>query len=174
MGTDADMAQVLVRTASRWPCRWLPALVQNEGVTVQKQSPATLMIINLIGRRRQERSRLSEQLRDDLSQGRTGPRRGGRGINYLGQRDYSMRAWLVSGPAGRRFTSTPFDVVTAMPSRHPSGSRASRPAPVPGGQQFQPHINTKGRLSEAEEFSGHSSSRSARRRDKPLSTPTRP
>ena len=48
-GTDSDMAQVLVQNRVALALPVVPALVQNEGVTVKKQSPATLMIINLIG-----------------------------------------------------------------------------------------------------------------------------
>src|ERR1700732_5593163 len=49
MGTDSDMAQVLVQNRVALALPVVPALVQNEGVTVKKQSPATLMIVNLLG-----------------------------------------------------------------------------------------------------------------------------
>src|ERR1700758_1579007 len=47
-GTDSDMAQVLVQNRVSLALPVIPGLVQNEGITVKKQSPNTLMIINLI------------------------------------------------------------------------------------------------------------------------------
>src|SRR5580693_3703704 len=48
MGTDSDMAQVLVQNRVALALPVIPALVQNEGVTVKKQSPNTLLIVNVI------------------------------------------------------------------------------------------------------------------------------
>src|SRR5271163_3936201 len=49
MGTDSDMAQVLVQNRVALALPVVPPLVQNEGVTVKKQSPNTLLIVNIIG-----------------------------------------------------------------------------------------------------------------------------
>src|SRR5579859_7087457 len=48
LGTDSDMAQVLVQNRVALALPVIPALVQNEGITVKKMSPNTLMIVNLI------------------------------------------------------------------------------------------------------------------------------
>src|SRR5208282_6155637 len=48
MGTDSDMAQVLVQNRVALALPVVPALVQNEGVTVKKMSPNTMMIVNLV------------------------------------------------------------------------------------------------------------------------------
>src|ERR1700740_1791212 len=63
-----------------------------------------------------------------------------------------MRAWLDSD----RLAGVPlnaFDVVTAIAQQNVqvAAGQVGQP-PVPGGQQFQLTINTKGRLSEAAEF----------------------
>src|SRR5215510_2746334 len=47
-GTDADMAQVLVQNRVSLALPVIPPLVQNEGISVKKQSPNTLMIVNLV------------------------------------------------------------------------------------------------------------------------------
>src|SRR5271170_4308218 len=49
MGMDSDMAQVLVQNRVSLALPVIPSLVQNEGITVKKQSPNTLLIVNLIG-----------------------------------------------------------------------------------------------------------------------------
>jgi len=152
MGTDSDMAQVLVQNRVALALPVVPALVQNEGVTVKKQSPATLMIINLIGDGdKNDPVYLSNYatiyLKDELARVE-----GVAGINYLGQRDYSMRAWLDPDRlAALRLNA--FDVVTAIAQQNiqVAAGQVGQP-PVPRGQQFQLTINTKGRLSEAEEF----------------------
>ena len=48
LGTDSDMAQVLVQNRVSLALPVIPPLVQNEGITVKKMSPNTLMIVNLI------------------------------------------------------------------------------------------------------------------------------
>src|SRR5215469_1675330 len=48
LGTNSDMAQVLVQNRLSLALPVIPALVQNEGITVRKMSPNTLMIVNLV------------------------------------------------------------------------------------------------------------------------------
>src|SRR5271168_5013529 len=47
LGTDSDMAQVLVQNRVSLAQPVIPALVQTEGINVKKMSPNTLMIVNL-------------------------------------------------------------------------------------------------------------------------------
>ena len=146
------MAQVLVQNRVALALPVVPALVQNEGVTVKKQSPTTLMIVNLIGDGdKNDPVYLSNYatiyLKDELARVE-----GVAGINYLGQRDYSMRAWLDPDRLAALHLNA-FDVVTAIAQQNVqvAAGQVGQP-PVPRGQQFQLTINTKGRLSEAEEF----------------------
>src|SRR6058998_91831 len=48
LGTDSDMAQVLVQNRVSLALPVIPALLQREGIVVKKQSPNTLMIVNLV------------------------------------------------------------------------------------------------------------------------------
>ena len=48
LGMDSDMAQVLVQNRVSLALPVIPPLVQNEGISVKKMSPNTLMIVNLI------------------------------------------------------------------------------------------------------------------------------
>src|SRR6516165_10665290 len=112
-GVDLNMAQVLVQNRVALAQPILPPLVQRRGVTVQKKSPSTLMIVNLFSPdNTRDNLYLSNyatiQLRDELS------RLPGVGdITYLGQRDYSMRIWLdPEKMASRNLTAA--DVVAAI------------------------------------------------------------
>ncbi len=152
LGTDSDMAQVLVQNRVALALPVVPALVQNEGVTVKKQSPNTLLIVNLIGDGdKNDPVYLSNYatiyLRDELARVP-----GVAGVGYLGQRDYSMRAWLDPDRLAALHLNA-FDVVTAIAQQNVqvAAGQVGQP-PVPRGQQFQLTINTRGRLSDAEEF----------------------
>src|SRR5450755_1473016 len=48
LGMDSDMAQVLVQNRVSLALPVIPPLVQNEGISVKKMSPNTLMIVNLV------------------------------------------------------------------------------------------------------------------------------
>ncbi len=74
------------------------------------------------------------------------------GITYLGQRDYSLRAWLDPGKLAALNLSG-IDVVNAISQQNlqvAAGQIGQQPAPA--GQQFQLTINTLGRLVEPEQF----------------------
>src|SRR5438552_18976313 len=87
LGMDSDMAQVLVQNRVSLALPVIPPLVQNEGITVKKMSPNTLLIVNLISPDgRYPDTYLSNyatiEIRDEL-----GRLPGVPGISYLGQRD---------------------------------------------------------------------------------------
>jgi multidrug efflux pump subunit AcrB len=74
------------------------------------------------------------------------------GITYLGQRDYSLRAWLDPQKLAALNLSA-MDVVSAISQQNiqvASGQIGQQP--VPPGQQLQLTINTLGRLTEPEQF----------------------
>ena len=48
LGMDSNMAQVLVQNRVSLALPVIPPLVQTEGINVQKMSPSTLMIVNLV------------------------------------------------------------------------------------------------------------------------------
>jgi multidrug efflux pump len=92
LGTDSDIAQVLVQNRVSLALPVIPALVQTEGINVKKVSPNTLMIVNLISPdKRYDELFLSNYatiyIKDEL-----GRLPGVAGITYFGQRDYSLRA----------------------------------------------------------------------------------
>src|SRR5438105_1359809 len=152
LGMDSDMAQVLVQNRVSLALPVIPALVQNEGISVKKMSPSTLMIVNLVSPDdRYDNTFLSNYatiyIKDEL-----GRLPGVAGITYLGQRDYSLRAWLDPAKlAALKLSAT--DVVTAISQQNlqvAAGQIGQQP--VPRGQQFQLTINALGRLTDPEQF----------------------
>ena len=152
LGMDSDMAQVLVQNRVSLALPVIPPLVQNEGISVKKMSPNTLMIVNLISPDgRYDSTFLSNYatiyIKDEL-----GRLPGVAGITYLGQRDYSLRAWLDPDKLAALNLSA-MDVVTAISQQNVQVAAGQiGQQPVPAGQQFQLTINTLGRLIDPEQF----------------------
>jgi hydrophobe/amphiphile efflux-1 (HAE1) family protein len=152
LGTDSDMAQVLVQNRVTLAQPVIPALVQREGISVRKQSPNTLMIVSLISPDgRYPDTYLSNyatiELRDEL-----GRLPGVAGVGYLGQRDYSLRAWLNPDRLAS-LNLTAADVVHAIEQQNlqVAAGQIGQP-PSRSSQQFQLTINTLGRLTDPEQF----------------------
>ena len=149
LGMDSDMAQVLVQNRVSLALPVIPTLVQNEGITVKKMSPNTMMIVNLISPDgRYDDLWLSnyatENIKDEL-----GRLPGVAGITYLGQRDFSMRVWLDADKMAAVGLGA-MDVVTAIAQQNVQVAAGQiGQQPIPKGQQFQLAINTKGRLRRA-------------------------
>jgi multidrug efflux pump len=151
-GVDLNMAQVLVQNRVALAEPILPDLVKRRGVTVKKKSPSVLMIVNLYS---PDDSRdnlyLSNyatiQLKDELSR-----LEGVGDINYIGQRDYSMRLWLDPEKMSALNLSA-FDVVSAIQQQNTqvAAGQIGQP-PVSTGMTFQYTITTMGRLTDPEEF----------------------
>ncbi|MEN6556958.1 MAG: efflux RND transporter permease subunit, partial [Thermoguttaceae bacterium] len=152
LGTNSDMAQVLVQNRVSLALPVIPQLVQNEGISVKKVSPNTLMIVNLISPDgRYDDIFLSNYatiyLRDEL-----GRLPGVADVTYFGQRDYSLRAWLDPDRLAVLNLSAD-DVVTAISQQNLQVAAGQiGQEPVPKGQQFQLTINTLGRLVNPEQF----------------------
>ncbi len=152
LGVDLNMAQVLVQNRVNLAQPLLPDLVKRRGITVKKKAPNVLMIVNLYspdGTR--DNLYLSNyatiQLRDELA------RLAGVGdIDYLGQRDYSMRVWLDPDKMASLEISSDH-IVKAIEQQNVqvAAGQIGQP-PAPTGQVFQYTMGTQGRLGEAEQF----------------------
>src|SRR5262249_34903967 len=153
LAMDSDTAQVRGQTRASLALPVTPPLVQNEGITVKKQSPNTLLIVNLVGLDEEKSNPvyLSNYatifIKDELARVP-----GVAGITYMGQRDFSLRVWLDPDRLAA-LNLSPMDVVTAISQQNiqVAAGQIGQP-PVPRGQSFQLTINTKGRLTEPEEF----------------------
>ena len=158
LGTNLDMAQVLVQNRVALALPKLPDVVKTTGVSTKKKSPSILLVVNLFsdldestGRPRFDQLFLSNyatiQMRDDLLR-----IEGVGDVTFLGQQDYSMRVWLdPEKMASRNLTAN--DVVTALREQNVQvAAGAVGQPPVPSGLDFQYTLTTLGRLTEPTEF----------------------
>jgi len=152
VGTDLDMAQVLVQNRVATAVPQLPLDVQNQGAVTKKVSTAILQVVNLYSPEgRYDSLFLSNyawiNLRDVLA------RLPGVGdVIVFGVGQYSMRVWL-DPELLKTFGLDPSDVVSAIQQQNlqvPAGQVGMPPAPA--GQSFQFPVNVAGRLDEVEQF----------------------
>ena len=139
LGMDSDMAQVLVQNRVSLALPVIPVLVQNEGITVKKTSPNTLMIVNLVSPDgRYDSTFLSNYatiyIRDEL-----GRLPGIADISYFGQRDYSLRAWLDPDKLAALGLSAADVVSRHRPAEPAGGRRPDRPGAGAQGPAIPAH-----------------------------------
>lgn len=152
VGTNLDMAQVLVQNRVNLALPSLPSEVKQTGVSVKKKSASVLLVVNVISPKgTRDQLYLSNyatiRLRDELS------RIAGVGdVSLLGQLDYSMRVWLDPERMAALGLTAP-DVLLALREQNVqvAAGAIGRP-PVPAGESFQYTLTTLGRLTQAEEF----------------------
>src|SRR5262245_29282503 len=151
-GMNSDMAQVLVQNRVSLALPVIPPLVQTEGINVRKMSPSTMMIVNLVSPDGRYDSLFLSNYATIYVKDELGRLPGVAGITFLGQRDYSLRAWLDPDKLAA-LSISPMDVVTAISQQNlqVAAGQVGQP-PVPKGQQFQLTINTLGRLTTPEQF----------------------
>ena len=156
-GTDLSMAQVLTQVRVSLALPILPELVQRQGVSVLKKGAGAMMIINFTSQGDPSGKSLftdtfmsnfaTIQVRDELLRVE-----GVGDVGYIGQRDYSMRAWL--DPERLAFLGLTTDqVVYALTQQNfqvAAGNIGQQPAPA--GQAFQITLSALGRLITESEF----------------------
>ncbi|CAN5119012.1 efflux RND transporter permease subunit [soil metagenome] len=152
VGTDIHTALMLVQTRVQLALPQLPDSVQKQGVNVKIQSPNILFAVNLLSPDgRYDSLYMSNyaqiNLFDELS------RQPGVGlVNFLGQRSYSIRAWLDPQKLAA-LDMTSEEVIHAISSQNVVVSPGNiGQQPVPKGQEFQLVLSTQGRLSTSEQF----------------------
>ena len=158
LGTNLDMAQVLVQNRVALALPKLPDVVKTTGVSTKKKSPSILLVVNLYsdfdvatGRPQFNQLFLSNyatiQMRDDLLR-----IKGVGDVTFLGQQDYSMRIWLNPEKLASR-NLTAGDVVNSLKEQNVpvAAGRVGQP-PVSEVLDFQYTLTTLGRLTEPSEF----------------------
>src|SRR5579885_483304 len=152
IGTDVNAALVMVQNRVALAMPMLPTQVQNQGITIRKRTPDQLMIVNFFSPDgRYDDIYLSNfatiYVKDELLRVY-----GVSDINYMGQRDYSIRVWLDPQKLASR-GMTAMDVAEAIRRQNldaPAGQVGQQPAPR--GQPFQLPVDALGRLATPEQF----------------------
>ncbi len=152
VGTDLNMAQVLVQNRVALALPTLPDVVRAIGVTTAKRSPDLMLMVNLVSPGKQYNQLYLNNyatifIRDELA------RLDGVGdAMVFGQQAYSMRVWLNPDQLASR-SMTVGDVVRAVREQNvqvAAGQVGQRPAAP--GIDFQYTMTTLGRLEEPEQF----------------------
>lgn len=152
LGTDLDMAQVLVQNRVSIALPKLPEEVRRQGVITKKKSPSILLCVNLISPdNRYDQLYLSNfatiQIKDALARVQ-----GVGDVTMLGARDYSMRVWLDPDKLASRDLSAT-DALKALQEQNVqvAAGRLGQP-PAPPGEAFQLTLNAQGRFIDEDQF----------------------
>ncbi len=152
IGTDVDMATVLVQNRVSIAMPKLPEEVKREGLKTEKRSTNMVLMVNMISpdRRFDElylSNYVSTRIKDVLA------RVPGVGkVNVMGAKDFGMRIWLLPDKL-KALGLTTADVVAAIREQNVqvAAGQIGGP-PSPAGQQFQYTVNTLGRLTDVDQF----------------------
>ena len=152
VGTDIDMATVLVQNRVNIALSSLPSEVTQQGVVVQKQSTNIVLFITLTGNKNYDQLYLSNyaqlQLVDQLT--RTP---GVGGVQIMGSGKYSMRIWL--DPEAMRIRGiSAAEVYQAISKQNlaVSAGYVGQTLDNNADNAFQYTLNVQGRLSDVTQF----------------------
>lgn len=152
VGTDQDTANVLTQNRVSTAAARLPAEVNQQGVTVKKQSPSILMVISLFSPKDAYDANFlinycGINLRDQILR-----IPGIAQVDLFGGTDYGMRVWIKPDRLAK-LGLTPADVMSAIKEQNlqaPAGKVGG--APTPADQEFTETLSAPGRLVTPEEF----------------------
>ena len=152
LGTNLDLAQVLVQNRVAVATPRLPPEVRQTGVVVKKNTPDILMVVHMISPDNSyDQLYLSNyallQVRDVLARVK-----GVGNTSLFGVREYSMRAWLDPAKISS-LGMTATEVVDALQQQNiqVAGGALGQP-PVTNDPAFQTSLQLRGRLVKPEEF----------------------
>ena len=152
VGTDIDMATVLVQNRVNIALNSLPSEVTQQGFTVQKQSSNIVLFITLTGDSIYDQLYLSNYAQLNLVDRLT--RTPGVGaVNIMGAGKYSMRVWL--DPEAMRIRGiSPSEVYAAISKQNIAVSAGYVGQTLGKGAEnaFQYTLNVQGRLRTTQEF----------------------
>lgn len=152
VGTDLDIATVMVQNRVAIAEPRLPSEVTQQGITTKKQSTSITLVLTLTSEVEEYDTLYlgnyaTRNIKDELA------RVEGVGeVIVFGGADYSMRVWLDPTKLKARGLTTN-DVVAALREQNVqvAAGQIGQP-PVPKGQAYQLTINTLGRLSDEAQF----------------------
>ena len=150
VGTDLDIANVLVQNKVSAAASKLPEEVQRQGIITKKASPDILLYASIVSDRYDDlflSNFAGANIRDELTRVQ-----GVGDVQIFGAGDYSMRIWMDPNKL-QTYSLTTTDVINAVRSQNvevAAGQIGAPPAPT--GQVFQYTVRATGRLKTAEEF----------------------
>ena len=152
LGTNIDMATVLVQNRVSWAMSKLPVEVQRQGVITKKSSTSFVTVLSLYSPKGtygdlQLTNYVTTVIKDQIS------RLSGVGdVNVFPAKDYGMRIWLDPNRMQHNNLTTN-EVIDALKNQNvqvAAGRLGQEPAPP--GQSFDFNISTLGRLVDPQQF----------------------
>jgi HAE1 family hydrophobic/amphiphilic exporter-1 len=152
IGTDPNMAQVLVQNRVSAALAQLPQSVQVQGVNVQKKSTAILMFVTLTSPDNRYNSLFLANYGVINLQNELARIPGVGNVNVFGAGQYAMRIWMDPDQLQARGL-TPSDVINAIQqqSQEVTAGVIGMPPTAPG-QDFQYSVNVIGRINDVSDF----------------------
>ena len=163
LGTDVNLAQVLVQNRVAIAEPTLPEVVRAIGVSVKKRTPDILLVVNLFSEDNPETGKpyydllymsnyATIQVKDALAR-----LEGVGDVVIAGAQDYSMRIWLDPDQLQSR-NLTAGDVIRVLREQNVevAAGKIGQP-PVPQGQDFQYTLSALGRLVDTDQLPTSSS-----------------
>jgi multidrug efflux pump subunit AcrB len=152
VGTDQDTSNVLTQNRVSTAEARLPAEVNQQGVTVKKQSPSILMVISLYSPKDAYDANFlinycGINLRDQILR-----IPGIAQVDLFGGTDYGMRVWVRPDHLAK-LGLTPADVISSIKEQNlqaPAGKIGA--PPTPNNQEFTSTLSAPSRLVTPEEF----------------------
>jgi HAE1 family hydrophobic/amphiphilic exporter-1 len=152
VGTDIDMATVMVQNRVNVAVNSLPEVVKVNGVTVKKQSSNIVMMLSLTGDSIYDGLYLTNYANLNLVDPLTRVEGVGN-VDVMGAGAYSMRVWMR--PEVMRMRDlTPADIYSAIQDQNleVSAGYVGQPIGTRADNAFQYTLQVKGRLATPEEF----------------------
>ncbi len=167
VGTDPDMATVLVQNRVNIATPQLPSEVTRQGLTIQKKSPNIVLVLNIVDKIKEadknnprkltaaERDQRSLYLANYTSRNIKDVVSRVHGVGeatVVNSQDFSMRIWLDPNKMAM-FNLSVQEITQAIQEQNVqvASGRLGQP-PIPPGQQSNLVLTTLGRLSDVAEF----------------------
>jgi hydrophobic/amphiphilic exporter-1 (mainly G- bacteria), HAE1 family len=152
IGTDPNMAQVLVQNRVAWALAQLPQAVAAQGVTTQMKATSVLMFVTLTSPDKRYDSLFLTNYGVINIENELARLPGVGNVTIFGAGNYAMRIWMDPNQLQSR-QLTPNDVINAVKnqSQEVSAGVVGMP-PQPNSQNFQYTIDITGRFNDPSDF----------------------
>ncbi len=152
IGTDPNMAQVLVQNRVAWALAQLPQAVSAQGVTTQIKATSVLMFVTLNSPDSRYDSLFLTNYGVINIENELARLPGVGNVTIYGAGSYAMRVWMDANQLQTR-ELTPTDVINSIKnqSQEVSAGMLGMP-PTPKGQNFQYTIDVTGRFNDPNDF----------------------
>ena len=152
IGTDLNLAQMLVQNRVQAALAQLPESVQQQGVQVQQKSTAILQFITLTSKNNEYDGIFLDNYAAINMQNELARLPGVGNVSIFGSGSYAMRVWLDPNKM-LAYSLNPSDVLDAISNQNKQISAGQIAAPPTAGKpSYQLTVNVPGQIADPKEF----------------------